>query len=94
MSTEQKPLVFRHQIIDPRTGYPVDQAPSVTIIAPTAADADALATACSVLTVPEALDLINRIPQTEALLITGSPDAPTFHTSAGFKDYLLDPLPD
>ena len=69
------------------------KAPSVTIIAPTAADADALATACSVLTVPKALQLINRIPNTEALLITGSPDAPTFHSSTGFNEYLLTPLP-
>ncbi len=81
------------QILDPRTGQPVSQTPSVTIIAPTAADADALATACSVLPVAEALQLINKIPHTEALLITGSPHAPTFHTSTGFNDYLLTPLP-
>ena len=80
------------QIIDPRTGWPVAKAPSVTIIAPTAADADALATACSVLPVSEALKLINKIPNTEALLITGSPEAPVFHSSTGFKEYLLTPL--
>ena len=85
---------FYAQIIDPRTGYPVERAPSVTVIAPTAADADALATACSVLSIREALDLINRIPHTEALLITGPADALTFHTSAGFENYLLTPLPD
>ena len=82
------------QIVDPRSGLHVEQAPSVTVIAPTAADADALATACSVLTVPEALKLIDRIPHTEALLITGSPEAPRFHTSSGFAEYLLEPLPD
>ena len=82
------------QIIDPRTGLPVEQAPSVTIIAPTAADADALATACSVLSVEEALKLINEIPHTEALLITGSPEAPALHTSTGFNKHLLTPLPD
>lgn len=81
------------QIIDPRTGQPVEQAPSVTIIAPTAADADALATACSVLPVAQALQLIDKIPHTEALLITGSPDAPVFHRSTGFDDYLRTPLP-
>ena len=81
------------QIIDPRTGWPVTQAPSVTIIAPTAADADALATVCSVLPVPEAIKLINKIPNTEALLISGSPDAPAFHSSAGFEKYLISPLP-
>ena len=81
------------QIIDPRTGFPVEHIPSVTIIALTAADADALATACSVLSVPQALDLINSIPRTEALLITGPAESPTFHTSTGFEKYLLTPLP-
>jgi thiamine biosynthesis lipoprotein len=80
------------QIIDSRTGLPVKYIPSVTIIAPTAADADALATACSVLRVPQALDLINSIPRTEALLIAGSAESPTFHTSTGFENYLLTPL--
>ena len=89
-------IAGRHysHILDPRTGLPVEQAPSVTVIAPTAADADALATACSVLSVSEALKLINRIPNTEALLITGSAEAPVFHTSTGFAKYLLTPLPD
>jgi len=36
-------------IIDPRTGYPLRNAPSVTVIAPTGALADALASAVSVL---------------------------------------------
>jgi FAD:protein FMN transferase len=40
-------------IIDPRTGRPTDQAPSVTVIAPTGLLADAWATAFSVMTVTE-----------------------------------------
>ena len=36
-------------IIDPRTGYPVDHVLSVTVFAPTAAEADALATAFFIL---------------------------------------------
>jgi thiamine biosynthesis lipoprotein len=36
-------------IIDPRTGYPVDHVLSVTVFAPTAAQADALATAFFIL---------------------------------------------
>ena len=46
---------FRHagkrygHIIDPRTGWPVDELASVTVLAPTAAEADALSTAFFVL---------------------------------------------
>ncbi len=46
---------FRHEgkryghIVDPRTGWPVDELVSVTVLAPTAAEADALSTAFFVL---------------------------------------------
>jgi thiamine biosynthesis lipoprotein len=46
---------FRHagkrygHILDPRTGWPVDDVLSVTVLAPTAAEADALSTAFFVL---------------------------------------------
>lgn len=39
---------FGH-ILDPRTGYPADEVLSVTVLAPTAAEADALATAFFIL---------------------------------------------
>lgn len=35
--------------MDPRTGYPADKVLSVTVVAPTAAEADALATAFFIL---------------------------------------------
>lgn len=51
---------FRHEgkryghILDPRTGWPVEQVLAVTVVAPTAAEADALSTAFFVLGVEKA----------------------------------------
>ena len=68
--------------IDPRTGYPVDHGLlSATVVAPTAAEADALATACMVLGPEAAKELILSRPELEGYLIT---DAGTW-TSPGFN---------
>jgi len=56
-------------LIDPRTGQPVDHIRSATVIAPHAADADALATACSVLSVTESLALVDSLADTACLLL-------------------------
>jgi len=56
-------------ILSPRTGQPVAHSVAASVIAPTAADADALATAFSVLTPAEALALAARLPGVEALLV-------------------------
>jgi len=77
---------FSH-IVDPRTGWPADLLPSVTIIAPHGAEADALATAVSVLGVDAGLELIESLPQTECLLITGDKDAFKLIRSSGFSKY-------
>ncbi len=58
--------------IDPRTGYPVTHGLlSATVVAPTAAEADALATACMVLGPEGARELILSRPELEGYLITG-----------------------
>ena len=68
--------------IDPRTGYPVEHGLlSATVVAPTAAEADALATACMVLGPEAAKELILSRPELEGYLIT---DTGTW-TSDGFK---------
>ena len=60
-------------IIDTKSGYSSDKLKSVTVISQNATDADALATAVSVMGAEEGLALIETIPQTEAILIlTGS----------------------
>ncbi len=68
-------------IIDPRTGTPADHAPSVTVIAPAAAAADAWATALSVLG-PQGLAQCP--PGTEAMVVTGTAEDYAVHTTPGF----------
>jgi len=61
-------------IIDRRTGKSAEGLSSVTIIAPNAADADALATAVCVMGPEKGLELIEKLPQTEAILISSAPE--------------------
>ena len=56
-------------IMDTRSGRGADALASVTIIAPDATSADALATAVSVLGLDKGLALIEQVPDTEAILI-------------------------
>jgi FAD:protein FMN transferase len=56
-------------IIDPRTGQPVDHVISASVTSARAADADALATICSVLPVAESLALIESLPDAACFLV-------------------------
>ena len=56
-------------LIDPRNGRPVDHMLSATVVAPTTEQADVLATACSVLTVQQSLDLIASLEHVECVLV-------------------------
>ncbi|GAB4229969.1 MAG: FAD:protein FMN transferase [Acidobacteriota bacterium] len=58
-----------HHIIDPRTGWPAQACRSVTILAPEAERADVLATAVFVLGPGSGLELIQKLPGTEAFII-------------------------
>ncbi len=60
---------FSH-ILDPYTGRPADIAPSVSVIAPTATMADALATAFSVLDTDESIRLADRLENCDCLIVT------------------------
>lgn len=60
----------RHHIIDPRSGLSPAELASVTIVAPSATDADALSTAVMVLGSDAGLALATRLPHVEALVIT------------------------
>jgi len=59
-----------HHIVDPRTGYSATELISVTIIAETALEADALATSVFVLGKEQGLELVETLENTEALIIT------------------------
>ncbi|HEY2841521.1 MAG TPA: FAD:protein FMN transferase [Pirellulales bacterium] len=71
---------FRHQgkryghILDPRTGWPAEGVLSSTVLAPTAAEADALSTAFYALGVTEAQAWLRGRPEIGALLVHPSPD--------------------
>jgi thiamine biosynthesis lipoprotein len=75
--------VAYHHILDPGTGQPARRSVAVTIIAPTAMDADALATGVFVLGPERGLALVDRLPGVEALIL--GPDL-TPHRSAGFPE--------
>lgn len=67
--------------IDPRTGYPVTHdLLSATVVAPTAAEADALATICMVIGPDEAAEMIGKLPGIEGCLISSE----RVWTSEGF----------
>lgn len=57
-------------IVDPRTGMPVEEVISATVVSPNATDAGALATAFNVLTPDQSAALAATIPGTEFLLVT------------------------
>jgi len=66
---------FRHDgrrfghILDPRTGWPAERMLSVTVVAPTAAEADALATAFYVMGVDDSVELCESRPEIGAALV-------------------------
>jgi thiamine biosynthesis lipoprotein len=59
-------------ILNPKTSESVKELASVTIIAPTAMQADALSTAVSVLGKEKGLALIEKIPGVEAIVMTSA----------------------
>ena len=73
-------------ILDTHTGRGAAKLASVTIIAPDATSADALSTAVSVLGQEKGLDLIETLPNTEAILIPATPNAQPIFT-AGARAY-------
>ncbi len=72
-------------IIDTKTGRGSKKFSSVTVIAPKAVDADALATAVSVLGAEKGLELIESLENTEAILISPAPDYEMTFTSGAEK---------
>jgi len=71
-------------IRDPRTGQEIDARRSVTVIAPTAAEADAWSTALFVLGAGQGLPLVERHPELEALFIEMQGDAFTSAATRGW----------
>lgn len=76
--------VLYHHILDSATGYPARSGLlSVTVAAPSSADADALSTACFVLGLERGLALIDSLEGVYALFIT---EDMALHPSAGLEE--------
>lgn len=69
-------------IIDPRTGYPASGIVSVTVFAPKAELADALATSIFVMGIDTGINRINQLPNIECIIID---DSGNLHTSKNIK---------
>lgn len=75
---------FRHKgrryshIIDPRTGYPAEGLLSATVLAPSAARADALATSFFVMGLNETVDFCHDHPELAVILISPTQGSPGF----------------
>ena len=78
-------------ILDPRTGRPVEDPASVTVIAGNALEADGLATAITVLGAVRGLALAESLPGVEALIVTGGADDPRVVKTSGFPE--MEPIP-
>ncbi len=79
---------FSH-IVDPRTGQTVEEVPmSVTIIAPDATTADALATGVFVLGPGEGISLIESLPGVEGLIISEVGENEQMNSSSGWEKFL------
>ena len=76
-------------VVDPRTGYPAEMTPSVTVVAPRAVLADAWATALSVLGV-EGLKLIPPGSGIEAMIVVGTPEDHRLHVTSGFEKFFAE----
>jgi FAD:protein FMN transferase len=76
-----------HHLLDPRTGYPAQGVQSVTVIAPTCADADGLSTAVFVLGREDGLALVENLENTEAYLIDANG---AVHMTSGFENFLVE----
>jgi thiamine biosynthesis lipoprotein len=59
-----------HHIIDPRTGHSASKVRSATILGPTATETDGMSKTAFVLGPEKALEIINRMPQYDAIFVT------------------------
>lgn len=77
-------------VLDPRSGEPADGVVSATVVAATATEADALATACVVLGASDAMALLGSLPGVEGLLVSRTA-AGRHHieTTSGFDGRIL-----
>jgi FAD:protein FMN transferase len=76
-------------IVDPRTGLGLTERSSVSILAPNCTDADALATAASVLGVTAGMQLAEQLPDIEALFVVAEGDHVVTRQTSGFAKWAV-----
>lgn len=77
---------FYHHILDPDTGYPVDNdLMAVTIISKKSVDGDGLSTTCFALGLEKGMELIDGMDDVTAVFVTKDEK---LHYAKGFKSYL------
>lgn len=75
-----------HHILNPATGYPYEnELYGVTIICKNSVDGDGLSTTCFSLGLKKGMELIESLPDTEAIFITSDDE---IHTSSGIGDVI------
>ncbi len=73
-----------HHILDPETGYPADNGlTSVSILADSSTECDALSTTCFLLGLEDGMELIDSLDGVEALFIT---EDETMYRTSGFPE--------
>lgn len=81
----EKDNQFYHHILNPRNGYPYDNGlTSVTIISEHSVDGDALSTSCFALGLEKGMELIDSLPDVQAVFITEDGEI-HFSRGAGVK---------
>ena len=77
--------------IDPKTGFPISQILSATVITDDCMTADALATACMVMGLDKSLDIIESSNNTEGLFVYSTDDGDlAIKQTNGISKYRLD----
>ena len=67
----EKDGIIYHHILDPRTGYPIqNELLQVTILSDGSVDGDALSTTCYALGLTEGMELIRSLDGVEAVFVT------------------------
>lgn len=76
---------FYHHILDPSTGYPVDNTlMAVTILSKASVDGDGLSTTCFGLGLEKGMELIDSLDNVEAVFVTKDEK---MHYSKGYAKY-------
>jgi FAD:protein FMN transferase len=86
-SVEINGKTYSH-IVNPKTGLGLTHRRNVTVIAPDGAQADWLATACSVLSIKKALKLVKKYPNVHVLILENRKGKIKHWQSKGLSKYL------